>query len=317
MMKRSMTALSLAVAGAFVSSAAGAGTTTPDDQGGTVMVTDGSGREVEVPTNPQRVFGMYTTDLDYALALGLPVAPTQAIRTGSVGLPDFFDYEEVADLDFFVNFPEYNWEAIAAAEPDLILNGLGYEGGPDLDLLDDIAPTYTFDGFGGDWREDFTAIAEVFGRAHEAESVLGAIDARTDELRPLVEAHDGPLVMAYGYYEADASGGFYGPQLDQLQPVVFHDLGIETTAAATEPWSVVAQEQIGLLADCDIILLAVETSDRADALLDTVRADPVWSALPAVAEGRVFTVNNELSYSSPSAHLEFLDVLEDALLHLP
>jgi iron complex transport system substrate-binding protein len=316
MMNRSLSALSLVAAIVLAPSVVAAGTNPPLDDGDTVVVVDGTGTEVEVPANPQRVFGMYTTDLDYALALGLSVAPTQAIRTGSVGLPEFFEYEEVADLEFFVNYPEYNWEAIAAAEPDLILNGLGFEGGPDTDLLDDIAPTYTFDGFGGDWREDFTAIAEAFGRQPEAEAMLAEIAARTDELRPLVEAHDEPLVMAYGYYEPDGSGGFYGPQRDQLQPVVFHDLGIETTAAATEPWSVVAQEQMGLLADCDIILLAVETSERSDVLLDAVRADPIWSALPAVAEGRVFTVNNELSYSSPSAHLEFLDVLEDALRQL-
>jgi iron complex transport system substrate-binding protein len=282
--------------------------------GDVVTVVDGNGNEVEMPQDPQRVFGMYTTDLDYALALGVPVAPTQAIRTGSTELPEFFPQDELAGVeDVFVNYPEFNYEQIAAIQPDLIINGLGYDDGADAERLAQIAPTYTFDGFGGDWREDFTALAEALGRERQAQEYLDRIDERSAEVAALIADRESAPVMAYGYYNGDGSGGFYGPQPDQLQPIVFHDLGIETTSAAPDIWTEVAQEQVGLLADVDILMIAYETTEDPDAILEAIEADPVWSALPAVQEGRVVMVNNELSYSSPSAHLEFLDVLAEAL----
>jgi iron complex transport system substrate-binding protein len=312
-------------AGVAVLALSGALAACGDDGGGSssasgdvVTVVDGNGNEVEMPQDPQRVFGMYTTDLDYALALGLSVAPTQAIRTGSTELPEFFPQDELGGVeDVFVNYPEFNYEKIAAVQPDLIINGLGYDGGADAERLGQIAPTYTFDGFGGDWREDLTALAEALGREDRAQEYLDRLDTRTAEVAALIADREAPPVVAYGYYNGDGSGGFYGPQLDQLQPIVFHDVGIETTAAAPDIWTEVAQEQVGLLADVDILMIAYETTEDPDAILDAIRADPVWSALPAVVGDRVVMVNNELSYSSPSAHMEFLDVLADALPLLP
>lgn len=291
----------------------GSGSTSGD----VVTVVDGNGNEVEMPQDPQRVFGMYTTDLDYTLALGVPVASTQAIRTGSTELPAFFPQDELDGVEeVFVNYPEFNYEKIAAVQPDLIINGLGYDGGADAERLSEIAPTYTFDGFGGDWREDLTALAEALGHEAQAQEYLDRLDERSAEVAALIADRESAPVMAYGYYNGDGSGGFYGPQLDQLQPIVFHDVGIETTAAAPDIWTEVAQEQIGLLADVDVLMIAYETTEDPDAILAAIEADPVWSALPAVEEGRVVMVNNELSYSSPSAHLEFLDVLTEALLLL-
>ena len=263
-----------------------------------------------MPTEPRRVFGMYTTDLDYALALGLPIAPVQAIRNGSVGLPDFFPQEELGDVEFFVNYPEYNWERIASIDADLILNGLGYDGGPDVERLNEIAPTYTFNGFGGDWRDDFTAMGEAFGREAEAATFLEQLDERTDELRAIVPEG---LTVAFGWYNPDGGGGFVGPQLDSLQGVIFDDLGIAVPALVTEPWTEIAQEQMLEMTDADLFIVAVETAEDADATLAAVREDPVWSALPAVQAGNLVAMNNELSYASPSAHLQFLDELADVL----
>jgi ABC-type Fe3+-hydroxamate transport system substrate-binding protein len=48
-------------------------------------------------------------------------------------------------------------------------------------------------------------------------------------------------------------------------------------------------------------------------VLARVRKDPIWSKLPAVRDGHVVAVNNELSYASPHAHLTFLDEVQESL----
>lgn len=275
-------------------------------------ITDPAGNEVEVPAEVHAVFGMYTTDLDYALALGLEPARTQAIRGGSVGLPYFLPADQIEGLETIVNYPTFEYEKIAAIGPDLILNGLGYEGGPDVNALQAIAPTYTFNGFAGDWREDLTAMGTAFGRGAEAQQFLDRIDARTAEVKAVVDALDEPPTILVGWYDPK-DAGFSGPQLDNLSGLVFHDLGIATPALVTDTWTTVSRERIPELSDADVIVLAVETVDDIETELTRAREDTIWHQLPAVAEDRIMGISNELSYASPHAHLEFLNQVEKAL----
>lgn len=249
-------------------------------------ITDPAGNQVEVPADLHDVFGMYTTDLDYAIALGLPLARTQAIRSGSVGLPYFLPADQLEGVDTIVNYPTYEYEKIAAVAPDLILNGLGYDGGPDVAALQAIAPTYTFDGFSGDWREDLTAMAAALGYESEAQQFLDRIAVRTAEVKVVVDALEKPPTILTGWYDP-ADAGFSGPQLDNLSGLVFSELGIRTPELITEIWTTVSRERILELSDADLIMLTVETVDDPEATVARARADKVWRQLPAVADGRI------------------------------
>ncbi len=125
-------------------------------------------KEVNMPAEPKKALGMYTTDLDMLITLGIPLASQQPIRdSGYTGFPSFFDQEALKGITPFTNYPEFNFEAILKAQPDVILNGLGYD--KELDgKLSDIAPTYTFNGFdGSDWRTKFKTVAEAFGKTEQ------------------------------------------------------------------------------------------------------------------------------------------------------
>lgn len=286
---------------------------TPAASTGPRTVTDPSGRTVEVPGDVQQVFGMYTTDLDYAITLELGLAPVQSIRQGSVGFPEFFPQEPLQGIQPLVNFPDFEYEKIAAAQPDLIINGLGYEGGPDVRKLSGVAPTYTYDGFDGDWRDDFTALAEALGREAVAESFLQRVNARTAEVKAKVSGLAEAPTVAYGYRDPNGSGGFVGSDPETLNRQIFAEVGIKSPKAVGKQWTEIAREKIPELDDVDLLIIAVETESDQAKELAALRKDPIWSQLPAVKAGHVVTVNNELSYASPHAHLEFLDFLEEKL----
>lgn len=280
-------------------------------------VTDPAGKTVEIPGNVRRAFGMYTSDLDYAITLGLPLAPVQSIREGSVGFPDFFPQEPLQGIEPLVNFPEFEYEKIAAAEPDVIINGLGYEGGPDGRKLAAIAPTFTYDGFDGDWRDDFKAVAAAFGKEQVAEAFLQQVSARTGEVKAKVAALGEAPTVAYGYYYPGGNGEFIGSAPDNLIGQVLAEVGIKPSKAVGKDWTEISHEKIPDLADVDLLMIAVDTDSDQDKVLAALRKDPIWSKLPAVKAGHVVAVNNELSYASPHAHLEFLNVLERDLALLP
>jgi iron complex transport system substrate-binding protein len=276
-------------------------------------VTDPSGKTVVIPSDAQRVFGMYTTDLDYALTLELGLAPVQSIRQGSVGFPDFFPQAPIAGIEPLVNYPDPQFEKIAGAAPDVIVNGLGYEGGPDAAKLSAIAPTFTYNGFDGDWRDDFTALADAFGKEQVAEEFLQQVSARTAEVKSKVDSLGEAPVVAYGWANEDGSGGFNGSAPTTLGAQIFDEVGITSPKAVGKEWTEISHEKIAELDDVDLIMIAVETDTDQQAVLDRVKKDPIWSQLPAVRAGRLVAVNNELSYASPHAHLAFLDVVEKNL----
>jgi iron complex transport system substrate-binding protein len=113
-------------------------------------------------------------------------------------------------LEPLVNYPEPQFENIAAAAPDVIVNGLwAMRGGSDAAKLAATAPTFTYHGFDGDWRDDFTALAKAFGQEQVAEEFLQRVSARTAEVQRKVDAL-GEAVVAYGWTNADGSGGFNG-----------------------------------------------------------------------------------------------------------
>ncbi len=93
----------------------------------TRTLTDGTGTEVTVPADPQRVVALHDTSLTVAL-LDLGIEPIAShgrvvdggepyIRSGK--LITGYDFDN-SDIEFVGNLPA-DVEAIAALEPDLIL----------------------------------------------------------------------------------------------------------------------------------------------------------------------------------------------------
>lgn len=85
-----------------------------------VTVTDDLGREVEIATEPQRIVSLAPANTEIVAALGL--------IDRLVGVTTYCNYPaEVADIAKVGDFVSPNLEAIAAAEPDLILATTGVQ----------------------------------------------------------------------------------------------------------------------------------------------------------------------------------------------
>jgi iron complex transport system substrate-binding protein len=287
------------------SAATGSGTRTVDSEFG----------EVTLPTDPQAALGMYTTDLDMLITLGIPLADSQPIRSqGYTSFPSFFDQKALEGIKTFENFPEYNYEEILAAKPDVILNGLGYDDEL-VTKLPDIAPTYSFNGFDGrDWRESFAEVAKAFDKVAEHDAWTARYQAKVDDVKArLAAAGIDPVVGPVGYGDGEVIVSCYGTPC-----LVFNDLGLRITPLAEgEEGTTLGTEQLEQLAGIDWVFTSTAPDEKTGELTDPfaeLAGNGLWTSLPFVTNGNIAVHDLEMIYGSPSGQYAFLEVVEKALL---
>ncbi len=293
---------------------AGSGAGSGAGEAGTRTVESAFG-ETTIPADPQAALGVYTTDLDMLITLGIPLADSQPIRSqGYTTFPSFFDQKALEGIKTFENFPEYNYEEILAAEPDVILNGLGYDDEL-VTKLPDIAPTYSFNGFDGrDWRESFAEVAKAFDKVAEHDAWTARYQAKVDDVKArLAAAGIDPVVGPVGYGEGDVIVSCYGTPC-----LVFDDLGLKITPLAEgAEGTTLGTEQLEQLAGIDWVFTSTAPDEKTGELTDPfaeLAGNGLWTSLPFVANGNIAVHDLEMIYGSPSGQYAFLEVVEKALL---
>lgn len=127
-------------------------------------VLDIDGAEVEVPENPQRIVALSEPTLDAVLALGLtPVGITSG--RGQSTAPSYL-LDQAKDIPILGSVSELNYEAIGAANPDIILvDGTSVNNRPDvLEILRAIGPVVFCGYAGGPWEANFDTVCEALGK---------------------------------------------------------------------------------------------------------------------------------------------------------
>lgn len=162
----------------LVLSACGSSAESTGADGPTRTVVDAYGESIGVPENPERIVVLSEPTLDAVLALG--VEPIGAVSgRGQSSVPNYLA-DQAADLALLGGIGQPNFEAIGAANPDLILvDGTSVNNNPPvIEALARIAPV-VYTGFaGGQWRDNFRIVADAVNRVAEGE----AIEAEYDEL---------------------------------------------------------------------------------------------------------------------------------------
>ncbi|MGK9146804.1 ABC transporter substrate-binding protein [Plantibacter flavus] len=302
----------VAVGSAALTGCAGA---SADDSTAVAMRTvDSEFGEVSLPVDPQNALGFYTTDVDMLITLGIPLADRQPIRgDGYSAFPSFFPQEQLAGVETFANYPEYNYEAVLTTQPDLILNGLGYDAEA-VERLAQIAPTYSINAFtGADWRVTFKTIAEALDRVDEYEAWTATYQARVDEVKAKIAAAGiSPVVAPVAYSDGQINTSCYG-----VACLVFADLGLTILPAADSTEGTdYSLEQLDQLADIDVAF-STSTPEGIAAGEDPfaeLAGNTVWKQLPFVANDQIHLHDLEMIYGSPSGQMAFLDVVEQALV---
>ncbi len=301
--------------------AAGLAACGSDDDGGSAsapsetLTVESAFGTVEVPAEPQAALGMYTTDVDILIALGIPLASQQPVRgdLGTDEFPDFFPQEALEGVTSFPNYPDYNYDQIITAEPDFILNGLGYDPKV-VKRLPEIAPTYSVDAFDGrNWREHFQETAAALGRTEAYEAWVEQYDARVAEVRESIGTKaDGVVVAPLFIGEGKVTSACY----TGVECSVFEDLGLTVLPAAKKKGGegvTLSAEQFAQLSDVDLGFFLASNYDTAlETALDDLAKNRIWSDLAFVKDDGIVEYPLEMTFGSPSGQMAFLDVVEQA-----
>jgi iron complex transport system substrate-binding protein len=289
-------------------------------------ITDGSRSEVTIPAKPERIVVLDPlVSLEALLSLG--VAPVQIGQRSFVAeyLGDPLEQwpwletalSEAGANPERINADETNLEAVARANPDLIIGARDWVD-EKRDLLGEIAPTVTMVNY--DVRESILLLGEVLGVGEKAAQVIADWDARLEtEVAGLVP--DGQTVALI---RTDSASNFavfskpgYGPY-DLLMRAGF--TLPETIARAEDNYggfgTEFSLERLDVLQEANVIVILGFSPEPTDALL----RNPVFTQLPAVKAGRVVRVEQGpiaqgLAMLSPLNLDTVLPVIEEAAEH--
>lgn len=272
--------------------------------------------EVELPTDPQAALGMYTTDVDILITLGYPFAKSQPIRGNSdyTTFPSYFPQAELAGVTPFANYPDFNYEKILAAQPDFILNGLGYDKKTD-ERLKEIGATYTVNAFDGrNWREHVKETADALGRTAQYDAWYAKYQAKVAEVKAAIgDKATNAVVAPVSYWDGKVNSSCY----TGLECQTFEDLGLTIFAPAKEKNGdgiELSGENLGKLKPITYAFMTVGAGDSGQkefqTTKDTLGKNKLWTALPFVADDHIVPDEMEMTYGSPSAAMAFLDVVQ-------
>ncbi len=137
---------------------------------------------VAVPVQPKRVVTLSEPPLDGALALG--VKPVGSVNgRGQTTMPNYL-------LDLAEGIPsvgtvaQFNFEAIADLEPDLILTYASGGNNPEsIAIMEKIAPVYFIGYAGAEWKTTFRNVANALNEQDAAEKLLDDFDAYATKVK--------------------------------------------------------------------------------------------------------------------------------------
>lgn len=261
---------------------ASAGQTASAEASAARAYTDYKGHRIEIPAEPRRVIfaGETTGDL---LELDLPLVGIFGEELeGRV-------YREKAEKIEDVGFP-INLEKVTSLNPDLIMVANTDEEA--YAQLSKIAPTLMFDTF-APLEDRMNELGDIFGIQERTDAWLADYEreaaAMWDKLYATV-LKPGETASVFTYYPGDRLFAMARAGLPQL---LYGKGGLKPTAPiqeildANEGFRQISAESIGQFAG-DLIFILDPVADEAKKSTDTLLSSPVWKALPAVRNGRVY-----------------------------
>jgi len=277
--------------------------------------------ETTITEKPQDVVTWGFGSTDAALALGVvPVAiPFQAYGGDEDGVLPWIGEEldslGVATPTVLPDDDEVPFEAIAAADPDVILANYSGITQEDYETLSAIAPTVAYPGeaWTTPWRDVVTTVGQALGKADEAEALIAATEQTVAEAAAEHPELQGKTVAAVW----DTAGTFYVYAGADARVEFLTDLGLEVApsveALSTDEstfYSTLSYEQTSQLTS-DILLSYASTQEEADAFA----AQPYAQTMPQVAGGHhAVLVGDELIAAvSPPTVLSMTWGLDDYL----
>ncbi|MEK4047862.1 ABC transporter substrate-binding protein [Paenibacillus sp. FSL H8-0048] len=262
--------------------------------------TDYKKREVEIPATPQKIVYVGSNPGDL-LALGImPAGASLSVIGTQVAYPDLL--EGIEDIGY-----PFSAEKILAVSPDLIIFDDWDETG--IEALSKIAPTVVV-GLDGTFptEERVRQIADLLGRTAAADQWFKDYQAKVDAVKKQLNLKEGEtatslLVLGQDLYIMGNKG---------LNETLFGRLGfkpaegVQKVITADERFVTISDEVLPQYVGTHLFLLTdtgSKTVARQNALMDS----GLWKAIPAVKEGRVYTLDSKYNFDDPITLDRLLD----------
>ncbi|GAA1488438.1 ABC transporter substrate-binding protein [Brachybacterium sacelli] len=303
--RRSLLAVLAAGSATSALAACGGGSGAEDSSGASDGASDSGAFPAEIDTAagtvtveaaPARVVALGWGDAETALALGVqPVGASDWLDFGGEGVGPWAEglYDEPPTL---IETLEPSYEAIAALQPDLILDVKSSGDQERHDRLSQIATTVGVPEGGENYLttpdQQLQMIATALGAADAATALQREIDGHFVQAASAHPDWEGLTVTA-----ATRTSEGWGAYIDGTERVEFLErLGftpspeIAELEASASGFSVdISAEQLDLL-DADLLVafpIFLETTE--------ITEDPQWQQIPAVADGRAIVMDGDLS----------------------
>jgi iron complex transport system substrate-binding protein len=245
-----------------------------------------------IPALPQRIVVTNQAEgLDSLLALGvLPVGMVKG-RGYIEGLAPWViaaGGEEIPEIEGTAE-GELDFEAIAAARPDLILTS--WPDDTTYQTLSSIAPTLVFKNSDATtWQDVQRLIGEATGRSAQAEQIIAETEAmvasQEQRLQPYLEQQ---VAVAYFWFDQFFVNGKDAP-IGRILAAYGMDV-ISPGTVAPGQIDALSLEQINAVEDADIIIAPDFLPDQTAAQ----EANALFRALPAVQNGGYVLLSPEMA----------------------
>ena len=255
---------------------------------------------VEVPKNPERIVTIAWENNDTPLALGVAPVGTSAANYGEVTENNLHPWadEKFKELNVepnvFDDTDGLDFEAIADANPDVILASYSGITEEDYKTLSEIAPVvaYKDQPWQTLWRDQTIENAAGMGKEEEGKKLVEEVDALIQEKLEQYPNLKG-INTAFMWITPGDLSSFYVYTPKDPRAAFLTDLGltfpesVNSLSEDAQAFSVtVSRENSDQLSDVDMIVVYGNQE-----LLDELQKDELMSQIPAVKNGAVVLID--------------------------
>ncbi len=275
-----------------------------DSSSGAFPVTVGTAfGDVTVEEEPTRVVALGWSDAETALSLGVePVGASDWLGFGGEGVGSWAEglYDEAPEV---IETLEPSLEAVAALEPDLILDTRSDATQERYDALSDIAPTVGQpEGVGPyqtTWPQQLKLVGQALGRSDEAAALQEDVEQQFADAAAEHPEFQGTEV-AVGAYTSEGFGGYVrgDARVDFMEQLGFVNAPAIQDLAGENFYVPISEEQLPLF---DAPLTGVFP---IFVYAGEITSNPLWQAIPSVQQGHAVVLDDETlvnAFSSGSA----------------
>ncbi|AJE68613.1 ABC transporter substrate-binding protein [Corynebacterium glutamicum] len=253
-------------------------------------------------------------DLDIALALELPVVGYPFEEAGSLELESplatQLEQAKLNGAEEIFSADDISLEAIAAADPDLIISRLS-DVEPIQEQLETIAPVLPIgEQDTSTWQEDLRLVAQATGTEQRTEELIADYDSRIKAL----STQYADILANNTFAPLSFNGESFETRPNRLLSVVLRDLGATPSqafeAAINGDATKYSPEQVLTgFGDADGLIMLVNSPQTWQELQD----NQLYQQLPAITEGHFVRSDKQTHEGGPLTALHALDVIEQLL----